>query len=233
MVDISWRSLSKVGGAAALLVVPVALLDIVMMVPGGVAGPETLNVSDWFTLLREHWFVGLHHLGLPTVVNTALTVPVLLALYAANRQANQAVAALAAILGIMGATMYIANNAALPMLALSGQYAAATAESQKSLLIAAGQAVLAKGLDTSAGAFMGFFFSEAANIIMAWVMVRSGVFRRITALTGMLAFGLLLIFNVVAAFVSASSAVAMLCATVGGLLAMAWNVSVGLRLLRT
>ncbi len=46
--------------------------------------------------------------------------------------------------------VYIANNAAIPMQALSGKYAAAGTETQRALYAAAGETILARGEDFTA-----------------------------------------------------------------------------------
>jgi len=232
ITDSSWKSLYKVGGVAALIIVLVTLLDIcIIFLPGQEAtGPGTLTVIDWFILFQDNWFLGLRDLGLLNIVNMALAVPLFLALYAAHRRVNKSYAALAAILSFIGTAIYIANNIAFPMLILSGEYTAATTEAQKSLLVAAGKAMLAQGEDLTAGTFMGFFFPSVAGIVMAMVMLRNRIFSKLTALAGILGFGLLLIFVICVAFVPAIFDVAMIFAMGGGLLSMAWNILVARRL---
>jgi hypothetical protein len=228
--DLPWKSLYKVGGTVALIVVLVALLDIIItFFPGGATGSGTLTVIDWFTLFQDNWLLGLRNLGLFNVMTTALMVPLFLALYAAHRRVNKAYAALAAILFFIGTAIYIANNQALPMLTLSGQYAAAT-ESQKSLLVAAGQVMLAQAEDFTPGAFMGFLFPSVGGIMMAVVMLRGRIFSKLTAWAGILGSGFLLIFTICATFVPASFDVVMIIAMAGGLLIMAYYIGVSRRL---
>lgn len=230
----AWRALYRVGGAAALISVLVVLLDIALTFLPGPATPEPGKgtVIDWFLLLQNSWFMGIRGLGFLNVVNTALAVPLFFALYGAHRRVNGAYAALAAILLLIGTTIYVANNAALPMLTLGGQYAAATSESERSMLTAAGQALLARSEDFTPGSFMGFFFSEVGQIAMALVMLRSEVFSKLTGWAGILGFSLLFTFTVWATFVPVFYDVAMMIAVVGGLSSMLWNILVARRLFR-
>jgi hypothetical protein len=232
--DAGWKWLYRIGGAAALLSVLVSLLDIFVSLVSKEADaePGSLTATDWFALLQHKPFLGLRNLGLFNVINTALAVPLYLALYAAHRRAARACAALAAILSFIGTAIYIASNKALPMLALSDQYAAATTDSRKSMLAAAGQAMLAQGEDFTPGSFMGFLFAEVAGIVMGIAMLRSRIFSRLTAWTGMLGSGLLLIFTTWTTFVAARFEAAMLVAMGGGLLSMAWLVLVARRLVQ-
>jgi hypothetical protein len=231
--DSNRKSLCQVAATCALVVVLIALLDIIIMfVPGASAAePGTLTVADWFALFQAHPLLGLRNLGLLNVATNALTVPLFVALYTVHRNMNKTYAALAVIALIMGATIYIANNTALPMLSLSGQFGSATTESQKSLLVAAGQALLAHE-DLTAGSFMGFFFAEVAQIVMGLVMLRSTIFGRRIALSGLLGSGSLLIFNICAAFVPSVYRPAMILATFGGMVMVAYYVMIARTLLQ-
>lgn len=227
--DSSWKGLYKIGGAAALIVVLATLIDVLSAVlPGGYTSSET--VVDWFTLFQDNWLLGLRDLGLLDIIVTALNVPLFFALYAAHRRVNKAHGALAAILSFTGTAIFISSNVALPMLVLSREYTAATTESQKSLLIAAGQAMLAMGEHSSPGTFMGYLFTNTAGIMMGVVMLRGKIFNKLTAWAGILGFGLLLIFNICAAFVPAIFDMALTFAGIGGLLFMATYILIARRL---
>ena len=229
--DSGWGSLYRMGGLAALVAVLVSLLEIVISFAGGDAGAGgTLTAAGWFGLLQDNGFLGLRNLGLFNIIGMALAVPTYLALYGAHRRANRAQAALAAILLFMGAAIYIANNKALAMLALSGQYAAATTEAQRSLYAAAGQAMLAQAEDFAPGAFMGFLFPTLASILMGTVLLRGRVFGRWTAWAAILGPGFLLVFTICATLVPALFAAVMILALIGGLLSMAANILIALRL---
>jgi hypothetical protein len=56
---------------------------------------------------------------------------------------NGASIALAATFGFVGIAVYFASNQAFSMLSLSDQYAAATTDAQRSMLLSAGEALLA------------------------------------------------------------------------------------------
>jgi hypothetical protein len=229
--EFSYKSIYRVGGLAALVAVMIALLDIFMMfLPGtSVSGPGTRTVVDWFILYKANPFLALRDLGLFNMVTTSCTVLAFFAIYIAHKQVNQAYAALALILICIGTTIYIANNTAFSMLTLSSQYAAAATESQKTLLAAAGQTLLAQE-DISPGSFMGFFIPEIAGILMSVVMLRSRIFSRWTAWAGILGETFLLIFNIFAAFVPALFDTAILLSIIGGLLSMLWLTLIARRL---
>jgi hypothetical protein len=228
--DSNWKSLYKIGGAAALMAVLVGLSEIIItFLPGGGVSSGAETVVDWFTLFQNHWFLGLRNLGLLNIVLTALAIPIFFALYAAHRRTNQAYAALAMIIAFIGIGIFFATNRAFPMLELSRQYAAATTDAQRSMIAAAGQAMLSVGQSHTPGTFIGFFLTEVAGIVISMVMLRSKVFSKATASAGILGFGLLLVFEVCSSFVPALG-VAMLFAMGGGLLSMAWYILIARRL---
>jgi hypothetical protein len=232
VTDTSWRSLYTVGGMAALIAVLAGVIEnVITFLPGGghtVQGSVT--VIDWFALFQSNWFIALRNLGLLNIVIAALAIPIFFSLYAAHRQVNQAYAAFAMIMTMLGVAVFLATNRAFPMLDLGNQYAAVTTDAQKTALAAAGQAMLSVGQSHRPGTFMGFFLSEVAVLIMSLVMLQGRIFSKATAYAGMLGFAFLSVFEICSSFVPALFDSAMLFALVGGLLAMAWYVLIARRL---
>jgi uncharacterized membrane protein len=227
--DSNWQSLYKIGGMAALIAVLVGLIEItITFLPGGNASPET--IIDWFTLFQNNWFLGLRNLGLLNIFLVALGVLISFVLYGAHRQNNKTYAALALIISILGAAVFYATNRAFSMLDLSNQYAAATTDSQRTVLEAAGQAMLSVGKSHTPGTFLAFFLSEVSGIGMSLVMLRSKIFSKASAYAGMLGFGLLLIFEICSSFMPAVKDVVMIIAMLGGLSSMVWYILVARRL---
>jgi len=139
-------------------------------------------------------------------------------------------AALAMLISLIGVAVFLATNRAFSMFALSSQYTAATSDAQRAMLAAAGQTVLSVGQSHTPGTFLGFFLSEVAGIIISVVMLRGKVFNKAAAYVGILAFGLLLIFEVCSSFVPALFNVAIVFAGGGGLLSIAWYILIARRL---
>ncbi len=78
------------------------------------------------------------------------------------------------------------------MLSLSKQYAAAESDTQRTLLLAAGQAVLAVHNNASyagSGIYLSFLMVAIAGMILSGVMLRNSIFSKGTAIMGMLANG--------------------------------------------
>jgi len=111
---------------------------------------------------------------------------------AALRRTNEYFTAITLTLGIIGIAAYFSSNTAFEMLYLSNQYAVAITEAQRSMLLAAGQAMLAIYGGTS---FQLCYVLQAVyGIIILAVMLQSKIFSKVTAyvgiLAGMIAFGL-------------------------------------------
>jgi hypothetical protein len=227
-----WRALYKIGAAAALVAFLAALGDIIVtFIPGTGVAPGEMTVQAWYALYQANPLLGLRNLGIVNVITTITMSALVLALLGVHRRHNLPMAALAALFQWLGAAVYVANNIALPMLTLSRVYAAATSEAQRSLLVAAGQALLAHE-DLTPGVIMGFLLAESAGILMNSVILSARVLPRSVALIGLLGESLLLIFNILAAFVPDAFNLAMLPAMAGGILMLIWLVLVARALWR-
>lgn len=97
---------------------------------------------------------------------------------------------IALVLGIIGVAAYFASNTAFEMLSLSNQYAAATTEAQKTMVLTAGQVML----ETYKGTAFDIYYvlNTIVLFIFSPVMLRSRLFSNATAYLGFLA-GVLMI----------------------------------------
>ncbi len=212
--EADWKLLYRIGAAAALVAVIFFRRNIgaelmafngfgIFVVPK--AAPS--HAVDWFVLLQNNKFVGLALFGLFDLINYALVGLIFLAVYAALRQANRSAMVLAIISGLMGIAVYFASNQAFNMLHLSEQYAAAASEAQRSIYIAAGEAILAAhnpgAIYQGTGNYLSLFLVLLAGLIISLVMLQSEVFGRVTAVTGILANGLGLAYYPALAFTPA------------------------------
>jgi hypothetical protein len=156
--------------------------------------PLPISAADWIKLFQSNWLVGLTYLNFFDIVEYLLVGVLFLALYGALRKTAKSAMLIAAILGLVGITVYIASNQAFAMLALSKRYAAATTAAEQSNLLAAGEALLAENnpgfLYQGTGIYLSLFLVLLAGLIISIVMLRSSVFNKATAITGMLANGI-------------------------------------------
>jgi hypothetical protein len=225
-----WDDVYKLGGAAAVGAVLVGVIEILItFLPGGNVYSET--VLDWFALFQGNWFMGLRNLGLLNIFLNLLGIFTYMALYAAHRKSEiKSYALLAMVISYLGIAVFLATNRAFPMLALSQSYAAATTEAQKTVLEAAGQAMLSVGESHSPGTFLAFTLSESAGILVSIVMLRGGVFKPAAAYAGIIGFSVLLVFECISSFVSGLTNSAMILAGIGGIFSMAWHLLIARQL---
>jgi len=203
--DANWKPLYKIGALAALTAVIVFRRYLAAELSafngfGIFAMPETMpsNALDWFTLLQHNTFVGLALLNVFDLINYFLVGLIFLALYAALRRVNRSAMVIALILGLVGIAVYFASNQAFGILHLSQQYAAATSEPQRTMYLAAGEALLAVNQGT--GIYISLFLVLLAGLIISLVMLRSEVFGKGTAVFGIMANGLGLAYYPALAF---------------------------------
>ena len=161
-----------------------------------------------------------------------------LPLYVVLKRVNKSYMAIATVLGFAGIAVYFASNTALSMLSLSDQYATATTEVQRTMLLAAGQAMLAlnrfssPGAHPGAGGYMSLLLIAVAGMIISVVMLRSVDFNRATAYVGMGASTLDVTYCLVYVFVPTidNELLAVLFIPAAGLLLMIWHILIGRRL---
>jgi hypothetical protein len=226
-----WKSLYRVGGAAALIAGVLFRRNLGPEISLFSTQKQPDTIIDWFTLLQNNRLLGLSYLNLFDIVDYALVSLMFLALYVALRRANKSYMAIATTLGFVGITVYFASNTVFSMLSLSDQYAAATTDAQRSMFLAAGQAVLAinhpGAIYQGTGIYMSFLLLAVAGLIISTVMLRSNIFSRVTAYVGILASTFDLAYCITFAFVPALDVYLL---SAAGLLLMIWHILIGVRL---
>lgn len=226
--DGSCGSLYRLGGAAALIAAALTLGEVIAFA----LYPQPGTVREWFTLLQRSPIVGLLEFwGLEGPMYVMFTL-VFLALYAAFRRANRSGMRIAVTFALLGIGVFLATNNPFSMLSLSKQHAAATTDAQRSILLAAGQAVLANTGQRAVDGFnTGLFLVSVAGLIVSSVMLQSRSFSRSTAYLGIVGNALSLV-DYLRQAVTASEIVALLVILPSALLLVVWYVRVGRRLYR-
>lgn len=226
------KTLYRIGAYAALIAVIFfrRYLSAELMVSNGFGifdVPPTAPVTaiGWFTLFQENKFVGLALLDIFDLVNYALVGLIFLALCAALKKSNKIAMGMATLFSVVGVTVYFASNQALSFLYLSEQYEAATSDAQRSIYLAAGEALLANTQGT--GIHISLFLVLLAGLIVSIVMLRSDIFSKATAVTGILAnsFGLGYFIVIIIA-----PAISWLPPTLSAPLRLIWYVLIAIKL---
>jgi hypothetical protein len=216
--NLRWRTLFTAGGLAAWGTVALVFLAI----PAYLLNPPSSTPEGHFDLLRSNVLVALIGLDMVYVVSVALSGLVTLALYVALRRYAESAVTIATFVGLVSMVLFFSTNPAFSMLALSDQYATAATDAERSMLVAAGHAVLANQLGTAY--FVHYYLGAVSGLILSVVMLRTGQFSRLTAYAGIVAYTLGLWPPV------GSIGVAISLASV--LVLVVWEILVGRRLLQ-
>jgi hypothetical protein len=174
---------------------------------------------------------------LADIIIMILWGPMALALYVVLREANRIWSLIAVPFVFVGMSVFLATNTAFSMLSLSQEYAVAVTEAERSVLLAAGQAMLAISRGTSL--YTGMALVWLGGLILAGVMLRSQVFSKATAWVGILGWGLLVAGMPFGGHYTGTGTPTVIQSVMvavqyvgGGLLSLAWYILVGLRLLK-
>jgi hypothetical protein len=238
--ETSWKTLYITGGVAALLAVIVFRrnwsAELMAFKGFGIFEvPETLPSStiEWFALLQKDPFVGLSLLNFYDLINFALVGLIFLALYAALRKVNQSLMLIAISTGLVGVAVYLASNQAWEMLSLSKQYTAATLDEPRTILLTAGDVLLAtnhpEAPHQATGIYLGLFFVLIAGLLISIVMLQSDVFHKAAAVCGILANSFALLGFIALAF---GPAISWIPPTLSAPFRMIWYVLTAIKLFK-
>ena len=179
--DSDWKSLYRVGGAAALLMFVITLVQSFIFI----VYPPPSTVIDYFTLFQNNKILGLLDLDLLLIVINVLLMLIYLALYTALGRFNKSHVAIALTIGLVGTTLFFASReATFGMLSLSNQYAAATTDAQRAMLLAAGQTLLTIYNGTAFD--LSYVLGGVVILIFSVVMLQSNTFNKATAYVGIM-----------------------------------------------
>ena len=173
--------LYRLGGIAAYIMLGIMIIQIIVFI----IWPPPATVEGFFALFESNKLLGLLSMDLLYIVNNAILALIYLALFAALQPAGRTAMTLALVSGLVGICAYFSSNTAFEMLSLSGQYAAATTESQKLISLSAAEGMVAVYRGT---AFLVYYVLNAiALLILAMVMLKSNFFSKGTAIIGLVA----------------------------------------------
>ncbi len=228
-VDVGWKGLYRVGGAGAFIAALLLLIEIIVFS----IWPQQTTAIDFFALFQSNKLIGLLDFYLLEMFAYILFVPIFMAIYVAIRKSSESYMIIAVILAIIGISVFLSTNNPFSLFSLSNQYAVATTEAQKSILLAAGQAIIVNTGQRAVGGFnTGFFLVSIAGLIVSAVMLRSNIFSKTTAYVGILAFTISLADYFRLIFLPGEIVLLLIIAITSGLLLLIWLVLVGRKLLQ-
>jgi hypothetical protein len=222
----SQKTVYCLGGTACfvLLVYSLATLLIMSLVGGP---PETIEQT--FSILQDNKISGLLRLDILTVFVMPLYYLLFYSLFVALKNTDYAVSTISMILAFAGVTLFLATPSAFSYLYLSDKFAVATSDFQKNQLLAAGESILASDMWHGTGAKIGGLLLQTGALLISVVMLRTSIFNRFTALTGIVTHGLDLLHLIIGFFLPVLGNILMF---IAGPLYLLWFPLVGLRLLK-
>jgi hypothetical protein len=177
LISGDWKDLYRLAGGSAIIQVAIVVIQLVIFM----SAPPPLEGTalDWFKLFQTNPLIGLIDFELLMVLYTILCIPIALALYILLRHISPAWTAIFLALSILGVMCFIAARPAFEMLYLSHAYADAITDTQRAVLLAAGEAHLATFHGTAF--YINYILGSLTGLIISLLMLQSNIFSKATA----------------------------------------------------
>jgi hypothetical protein len=179
----AWKELYTWAGIAAIISELVIFLGIVTYFIWPYA-PGSKTTESIFLLLQSNPFGGLVSLDLFLILGNLFSILTFLALYVSLRQVNESYALIALVVGLVGVVLLFPSRPIFELFALSRQYAAATTDTARSQLLAAGDGLLS--LFDGTGWFMNTLLGALSLLASSLLMLRSKTYSNPTAYAGII-----------------------------------------------
>ena len=222
----SIRLLYQLGGLTCMILIAYSLITMLIMVGIGTP-PET--IEECFSMLQENRLYGLLRLDILTVFVMPLYYLLFYSIYLALKDTNKELLSISTILVFVGLTLFLATPSVFSYLYLSDEYAKAIIESDKNQIIAAGEAILASDMWHGTGAKIGGILMQLGALIISMTMLKSNVFNKLTAYTGIVTHGLDLAHIIIGFFLPTVGIILM---AIAGPLYLLWFPLIGIRLFK-
>ena len=220
------RLLYQLGGLTCMILIAYSLIMMLIMVGIGTP-PET--IEECFSMLQENRLYGLLRLDILTVFVMPLYYLLFYSIYLALKDTNKELLSISTILVFVGLTLFLATPSVFSYLYLSDEYAKAIIESDKNQIIAAGEAILASDMWHGTGAKIGGILMQLGALIISMTMLKSNVFNKLTAYTGIVTHGLDLAHIIIGFFLPTVGIILM---AIAGPLYLLWFPLIGIRLFK-
>ena len=220
----SHKTVHWIGGTACFILLGYSLATLLIMTLIG-GPPETIEQT--FSILHDNRLTGLLRLDILTVFVMPLYYLLFYSLYIALKDSDHSISTISMILAFAGVTLFLATPSVFSYLHLSDRFSAATSDDQRNQLLAAGESILASDMWHGTGAKIGGLLLQSGALLISFLMLRTNVFNRATAITGIATHGLDLTHIILGFFSPATGNIIMF---IAGPLYLIWFPMVGLRL---
>ncbi len=217
----------RLGGISCMILIAYSLATMGIMV---FIGPPPETITECFSMLEHNKIYGLLRLDVLTVFTMPLYYLLFYSIYKALKNPDTSeVLTITTILIFAGLTLFLATPSVFSYLELSDKYASATTDIRRNQLLAAGEAILASDMWHGTGAKIGGLLMQTGALVISVIMLKTRVFNKLTAYTGITTHGLDLAHILVGFFLPAAGNILM---AVAGPLYLIWFPLVGVRLLK-
>jgi hypothetical protein len=192
------RGLYRIGGVAAALQLVTVLGYAVV---AAVLGPKPVSAAAYFAVYLESPAAAVLRGDFLLLILIGLYLGTFPALYAALRRESPVYTALATLFTIMAVAGIFATESTFALHHLGSQFVTAS-EAQRSLLMAAAEAIIAADMWNSSAGYMGGILLQGSGVIISVIMLRSKGFSKVTAYAGLLGNGIDLIQHILHPFVT-------------------------------
>jgi hypothetical protein len=218
-VDSRYGPLYRAAGLAALATAVLIPLQIVAFIVWPL--PEG-GVAEWFELFNRAPFIGLVSFDLAILLEEALLIPIIAALFVLLRRASPSLMVVAALAWLVSVALFVGANTGFEMLGLAHRYAEATG-AERGMYLAAGQAMLSAYMEQGSSFVVGYSLASVAGILVGVAMLRTATFPRLAGWAAIVAnaigFGLFIPqIGVVLSILSVAILIIWYAATAWGLL---------------
>ena len=229
-IDSSWDNITKIAGIAAFLQLGYVMIVFLVELPLTMATDylPLVTISDYFNLIQSDRLVAIFLMDVPMIAFLILTYFTSFGIYVVLRKKYEAYMILFTALIFIAVTMGLVTNEIFSLFHLSDLHAVASAGVQ-SQFEAAGEAVLASSLWNSTAGYVSGILMLGSFLIIAILMLKGSEFKKRTAFSGIISFGLDLIQHLLKLFVPL---IANSILMIAGVVYIAWFIFLGLDLYR-
>jgi hypothetical protein len=196
-MNAQWKGFFKADGFAALILLVYSLVTMVIL---ATIGGQPENAQAAFDMLAQNRLAGILRLDVLSVFIIPLYYLLFLGFFIVLKKTHIAPIAVAAVLGCAGLTLFLATPSVFSWLALSDRFAAAVSEGEKTMLLAAGEAILASDMWHGTGPLVGGLLLQTGMLLASISMLPGNVFGKATAWVGIVTHGLDLLHIVIGFF---------------------------------
>jgi hypothetical protein len=222
----SQRMIYWLGGVISFIFVAYSICTIMIMT---ILGTPPENIEQLYSMLNDNKLLGLLRLDILTVFIIPFYYLFFYSVYFALKDADQGLLKLSLILVFIGFTLFLASPSVFSYLHLSNKYFLASSAEEKNQLLAAGESIMASDIWHGTPAITGGIMAETGALLISLIMLKSNVFSKLTAYTGIVTYGLDLAHIIVGLFIPSVGFILM---AIAGPLYLLWFPLIGLRLFK-